>query len=95
MTPSNFVQLLSTVQQAKLGITSLAVLSSIADKVVVTVSLNTSTSVTMFFINIATQFPQYSPSLDSEGSITIGNIRMAVTSTAPGRCHFSITSANQ
>ena len=90
MTPVIFVQKLSMIPHSKLGISSLAVLSSTEDKVVVTVSLNAVTTVHMFLVNVATNFPEFTPSLSDLGVLELDHLTLSSTSSAPGRCHFSV-----
>lgn len=90
MTPSIFVQKLYSVKQAILGISSLSVLSSTEDKAVVTVSLNSDTTVNVFLMRVASQFPELAPSMPDVGVLVLDGLSISATSSAPGRCHFSV-----
>lgn len=94
MTPSIFVQRLYSVKQSVLGISSLSVLSSTADKSVVTVSLNSDTTIHVFLMKVAAQFPDLAPSMETTGVLVLDGLSISATSSAPGRCHFSVQRIN-
>lgn len=99
MTPLNFVSQLSTVPHQLLGITSLSILSSDTDRSVVTVALSSATNLNMFLMNVANRFVQLSPSIDIDDTgrsttLVLGDLKISATSSAPGRCHFTVQLAN-
>lgn len=94
MTPNTFVQKLYSVKHSILGISSLSILSSTEIKVVVTISLNSDTTVDVFLLKLAYQFPDLAPSMPSQGVLVLDGLSISATSSAPGRCHFSVQLLN-
>lgn len=95
MTVLEFIQKLTTLQHQLLGIASLSVMYSTEERVVVTVSLKSTTSVTMFLMNLANSFADHIPRLESDTTLLLGDLKISATSAAPGRCHFTVQYANQ
>ena len=90
MTPQELVRKLSFTKQSLLGVSSFSILEASDAKALILVSFNSITTAQIFLANITQQFPELVASL-GHGELRLGSLLVSSVSSAPGRCHFSVT----
>ena len=90
MTPQELVRKLSFTKQSLLGVSSFSIIEASDAKALIMVSFNSITTAQIFLVNITQQFPELVAVLGNS-DLRLGNLMISSVSSAPGRCHFSVT----